>query len=163
LFSTTTAGRALASFGRQARDDVHRAAGGKATERWDRLDGIAARRQGDREAKKARLSEIFSSFRVTGGAIASLSVDVDMPLALIAIAPSLGSLAGPRRGCRGADVVSHAGEVELGVGPQLARLLRLLAAVGAVEAAASTGCRRVVVDDRHRVEAPARRVSISPM
>src|SRR6266567_8735606 len=56
-----------------------------------------------------------------------------------------------------AHVLGDLGEVHVRVGPQLARLLGLRAAIGAVEAALTLIAAAVVIDDRHAVELPAHR------
>src|SRR6185436_10133396 len=55
------------------------------------------------------------------------------------------------------DVLGDACEVYFAIGPQLARLLGLLAAIGAVEAALGLITAAVVVDDRDAVDTPAYR------
>src|SRR6266700_4205287 len=56
-----------------------------------------------------------------------------------------------------AHVLGDLGEVHVRVGPQLARLLGLRAAIGAVEAALALIAAAVVVYDRHTVQLPAHR------
>src|SRR6185503_6730173 len=56
-----------------------------------------------------------------------------------------------------ADVARDTGEVDVGVGPQLAALGCLLAAVGAIEAALRLVAAGVVVHHRHRGDVPAHR------
>src|SRR5262245_34036428 len=56
-----------------------------------------------------------------------------------------------------AHVLGDAREADLAEGPHLQCLFRLLAAIDAVEAALRLVAARVVVDYRHRVDAPARR------
>src|SRR3989442_4436486 len=56
-----------------------------------------------------------------------------------------------------ADLLGNAREVDRPVGPELARLLRLLPAVDAVEAALGLIAARVVVHDGDRVDLPSDR------
>ena len=57
----------------------------------------------------------------------------------------------------GAHVLGDLGEIDLGEGPELARLLGRVAAIGAVEAALRLVAAVIVVDHRHRVDLPPHR------
>src|SRR5206468_8184572 len=56
-----------------------------------------------------------------------------------------------------AHILGKAGEIRLAVGPKLQRLLGLLAAVDAIEAALRLVATGIIVDHRHRVDLPAHR------